>query len=61
MVFYSIMKWNTWNWNSGSTMDISITLSIENTVSLYCFILGDHVLWLDRWSAWMSGSGGIQE
>jgi len=33
-------------------------MSLENVRSLNCFVLGDQVLWLNKLSAWLSGSGG---
>ena len=39
-------------------MDRSIVLSLGNVGSFDCFVLDDQVLWLDRWSAWLSGSEG---
>ena len=42
-------------------MDRSTALSLENVGSLNCFILGDQVLWLDKWSVWLSGFRGCFE
>ena len=37
---------------------ILVVMSLENVKSPNCFVLGEHVLWLDRrWSVELSGSG----